>query len=1057
LGLNKQFSEDKLIEQTAIEIFQSLGFEFLNCFEEKRGRDFDLGRETRSEVIIISRLKKSLKKLNVSLSEQDVENVIEVILKDRSLLNPVSANEDIYNILKDGINIKLKKEDGKESIERVKVIDFENPENNDFLLVSQLWIQGELYLRRPDLIGFINGIPLIFIELKAVHRNLKHAFDDNLTDYKDAIPHIFWYTAFVILSNGSESKIGTFISPWEHFNEWKKISSEEEEGVVSLETIIRGTCEKRRFLDILENFIFYFDTGGAPIKILAKYHQYFGVNNAIESYKDRETNKGKLGIFWHTQGAGKSYSMIFFVRKILRKYRGSPTFVIITDRIELDNQIYKNFLNSGTITEVEIHAKNGKHLKRLLKENHRTIFTLLQKFSKKKFETYPLLSERSDIIILADEAHRTQYDRLAVNMRAALPNAAFIAFTGTPLMVGEEKTKEEFGDYVSIYNFNESIEDGATLPIFYENRLPEVQIINPEFDNEMEKIIENADLDLRQDELLQRKLGDQYHIITRDDRLEKVAEDIVDHFINRGYLGKGMVVSIDKPTTVKIYDKVQKYWNEKHKELKQELLKATEEIDREDIKSKIDFMESTDMAVVVSSEQNEMKRFRKLGLDILTHRRRMKQEGLSEKFKNPEDPFRLVFLCAMWLTGFDALSLSTLYLDKPMKNHSLMQAIARVNRVFKEKSNGLIVDYFGVFRNLKQALAIYTKDIRKKDIERKSPAISKDKQIEKLEEEIKKISELCNEKGIDIENILKSDKLHIIEGIKRAVDIFVANDNLKNEYIIQATIVQHLFKAILPDKRAKDYSKIVSFFIVVKTKIYSLDPEVDISEILDEIYRLLDRSIAAEGFIINVLTDEDFQHLVDLKNLDLDELRKKFKLGKKHMQIERLRNLLKQRLEQMIKTNPSRKKFAEIYRELVDKYNEGILSVEDFFEELMGFIRQLDEEEERAIIENLTEEELAIYDLLLKDGLADEEKEMVRQASKDLLHVLKKEKLVLDWRKKQQTKAAVRNIIEIALDKDLPPSYDEKVYDEKCDLVYYHIYENYYGVGQSVYTMTSKA
>jgi len=1052
LGFNKQFSEDKLIEQTAIEIFQSLGFEYLNCFKEKLGRDGDLGRKTRSEVVLTSRLKNSLKKLNPSLSEEEIENAIEIILKDRSLLNPVDANEELCNIVKDGINIRVKKNDGTETIERVKVIDFKNLGNNDFLLVSQLWIQGELYLRRPDLIGFINGIPLIFVELKAIHRNLKHGFDDNLTDYKDTISHIFWYTGFIIISNGSESKIGTFNSPWEHFNEWKKINSEQEEGIISLETIIRGTCEKRRFLDILENFIFYLDTGGAPKKVLAKYHQYFGVNNAIEAYKDREKNKGKLGIFWHTQGAGKSFSMIFFIRKILRKFYGNPTFLIITDRKELDKQIYENFSHSGTITEVQIHAEDSKHLKQLLRENHRTVFTLIQKFKTESGAPYPKLSDRQDIIIIADEAHRTQYDTLARNMRSALPNAAFIAFTGTPLLVGEEKTKDEFGDYVSIYNFNQSIEDGATLPIFYENRLPEVQIVNPEFDDELDQIVENAMLDPRQEKLLERKLGDQYHIVTRDDRLEKVAEDIVDHYINRGYLGKAMVVCIDKPTTVKMFDKVKIYWEKDLKQLKSDLKTASDQIEIDEIQSKMDFMESTDMGVVVSSEQNEIQKFNNLGLDILTHRKRMNDEDLSKKFKDTDDPFRLVFVCAMWLTGFDAHGLSTLYLDKPLRNHSLMQAIARVNRVFKDKPNGLIVDYYGVFRNLKDALAVYTIDIRNEDIPRKGPAISKDKQIEDLEKEIAKLTKICKDKGIEIDVILKAEKLHLIKHIADAVDIFVSDDKTKREYLVQATIIQHLYRAILPDKRSNKYSKIVSLFIVFKIRIYSLDPAVDISKVMDEISKLLDKSIAAEGFIIKALTGDDIQHLVDLKDIDLEELRKKFQLGKKHMEIEKLRNMLKLKLERMIKINPNRKKYAEIYRDLVDRYNEGILSVEDFFEELLAFIKKLDEEEKRAIAENLTDEELALYDLLLKDGLTDEEKEKVKKASKSLLNILKREKLVLDWRKKQQTNAAVRNTIEVVLDDQLPPSYDEKDYYEKCELVYLHISEYYYGAGQSVYT-----
>jgi len=550
------FNELELIEQPAIELFQSLSYDYLDCYHETFGKTGTLGRETPSDVVLIQRLKQALIALNPSVSSEAIDLAIEELTRDRSVLNPANANREVYKMLRDGVKVPIKKEDGSEEIETIKVIDFKYPDINDFFLASQFWITGEMYKRRADLVGFINGLPLIFIELKAVHKKLENAFKNNLTDYKDTIPQIFWYNAFVILSNGAESRIGTITADYEHFNAWKKINSEGEEGIVSIETIIKGTCEKRRLLDILENFILYQDTGGALNKIIAKYHQYLGVNNVIESFRSIKENQGRLGVFWHTQGSGKSFSMIFFSQKILRKFEGNYTFLIVTDRKELDEQIYRNFLNVGAVTEQEVHAESGDHLRQLLTENHRNVFTLIHKFG----EIRESVSDRSDIIVITDEAHRTQYDILALNMRTALPKAAFIAFTGTPLMVGEELTKKTFGDYISIYNFKQSVDDKATVPLYYENRIPEVQLKNEDLNEDLENIIEESMLDDRQEEKLQREFAREYHIITRDDRLEKIAEDIVAHFVSRGYQGKAMVVSVDKPTAVKMYDKVQKYW-----------------------------------------------------------------------------------------------------------------------------------------------------------------------------------------------------------------------------------------------------------------------------------------------------------------------------------------------------------------------------------------------------------------------------------------------------------------------------------------------------------------
>src|SRR3984893_1760973 len=422
-----------------------------------------------------------------------------------------------------------------------------------------------------------------------------------------------------------------------------------------------------------------------------------------------KANQGKLGVFWHTQGSGKSYSMVFFSQKVLRIVHGNWTFLIVTDREDLDGQIYRNFAATGAVVEPEerVRAQSAEHLKQLLNaEDHRYIFTLIQKFRTDDGEKYPKLSDRSDIVVITDEALRSQYDVFALNMRNALPNAAFIGFTGTPLIAGEELTKEVFGDYISIYNFKQSIDDGNTVLLYYENRIPELQLTNENLANDIDTIIDKAELDEDQEAKVEREFAREYHLITREERLDKIAEDIVAHYTGRGVLAKAMVISIDKATAVRMYDRVQKYWKSTLARLEKEIVKA-DPADRPELEERLRFFQSTDMAVVVTASQNEIEEFKKKGLDIAKHRKRMVKEDLETKFKNPDDPLRIVFVCAMWITGFDVPSCSTMYLDKPMKNHTLMQTIARANRIWKDKQNALIVDYVGIFRNLQKALAIY--------------------------------------------------------------------------------------------------------------------------------------------------------------------------------------------------------------------------------------------------------------------------------------------------------------------------------------------------------------
>jgi type I restriction enzyme R subunit len=759
--MTNSYSEDILIEQPTIALFETLKWETVNCYNERFGSTLTptlsqgekgnvcLGRATSTEVVLSPRLLKALQTLNSQLPPDSLALAIDELTRDRNLMTPVQANRELHLLLKNGVKVTFENARGERVTETVQVIDWQHPENNDFLLTSQLWVTGEMYKRRCDLVGFVNGLPLVFIELKASHKKLENAFRDNLRDYKETIPQLLWYNALIILSNGSQSRIGSLTANWEHFADWKKINDEGEEGVVSLETMLRGTCDKRRLLDLVENFVLFADTQGGTQKLLAKNHQFLGVNSAVAAVGNIRENQGRLGVFWHTQGSGKSYSMVFFAQKVLRSLPGNWTFLIVTDRQELDGQIYKNFAGCGVVTEEEkrIHARSGEHLRELLQEDHRYVFTLIQKFRTDKGEAYPLLSDRSDIIVITDEAHRSQYDIFALNMRNALPNAAFIGFTGTPLMAGEELTRKVFGDYVSIYNFRQSVDDGATVPLFYENRIPELQLTNENLNEEMEALLEEAELDEAQERRLEREFAREYHLITRDERLERVAQDVVSHFLGRGQMGKGMFIAIDKLTAVRMFEKVRAYWKREILHLQDELAVAGEE-QREQVKARLDWMERADMAVVVSQSQNELELFREKGIDFKPHRLRMVREDLEKKFKNPDDPFCMVFVCAMWITGFDVPSCNTIYLDKPMKNHTLMQTIARANRVFRDKVNGLIVDYVGVFRNLQKALAVYGTGSGGGAGEGECPVQAKAFLVARLREKISETGEFCRLRGI---------------------------------------------------------------------------------------------------------------------------------------------------------------------------------------------------------------------------------------------------------------------------------------------------------------------
>ena len=528
------------------------------------------GRSCVEECILPRVFSKALRRINPHIDTKILDDIVREYRKDYTGTDMVDTNYKLYNQIRNGIRVKTRVQN-REDFDIVQLIDFEHPENNDFHCVNQMWIKGHFRYRRPDVLLFVNGLPVVFIELKNSTVKVEESYNNNLVSYRKDIPNIFAFNQICVLSNGLQTKIGAWNAGYEFFFEWLRVDDEKEKinreqiaaHGLSIINLIDGLFRKERLLDYIENFIFF---DNKRIKIIAKNHQYLGVNNLMKNVENREELKGKLGVFWHTQGSGKSYSMVMFVRKVKRKIHGNFTFLVVTDREDLDTQIHKTFVRSEVIGDKEeCQPKNAAQLRDFLTSNKPMVFTLIHKFQYDKTKKYPILSERDDIFVLVDEAHRTQYKQLAENMHTGLPNANYIAFTGTPLLGSKRLTNQWFGNYVSEYNFAQAIEDGSTVPLFYSRRVPEVGLTNDWLDTDIDQIVEDENLNDREKELLENSSSRILEVIKRDERLDKIAQDIAHHFPSRGFLGKGMVVSVDKYTTVKMYDKVQKYWAEEKK------------------------------------------------------------------------------------------------------------------------------------------------------------------------------------------------------------------------------------------------------------------------------------------------------------------------------------------------------------------------------------------------------------------------------------------------------------------------------------------------------------
>ena len=1051
-------SEDDIERAILGKLKTEFGYEILDCNTVDRDDLNDgSGRTDKRDVIFIDRLHDSLERLNPDIPAHAIEIALERLTDKRRAMSQVSANREIDDLIRNGVSVTFTDDDEIVQNEIIRVIDFDYPGRNRFLAVTQLWIKGERHYRRPDILLYINGIPLVFIELKNSNVALRNAYEDNLTNYKAEIPQLFLTNAFCLLSNAIETKVGSMTASWEHFFAWLRITDEKEKidrkaiqrDGTSVELAIAGLCEPRRLLDYVENYVIYYKE---QAKIIAQNHQFIGVNNAFDSFRNREAKDGKLGVFWHTQGSGKSFSMIFLVRKIFRKLAGNFTFVVVTDRDDLDGQIYRNFLHTSTVTKAEAaQPKNSSQLRDFLGQNKRLVFTLIHKFRYDAGLTYPELSDRDDIIVMVDEAHRTQYKSLAENMRKGLPNANFIAFTGTPLLGKERKTNAWFGDYISEYNFQQSMDDGATVPLFYNKRVPEMANQNDDLSEEFYELLEEADLDEQGQIKLERKFAKEIEIIKRDDRLEAIAADIAYHFPRRGYLGKGIVVSLDKFTAVRMCDKVQRHWKAEIKRLKGEINKSDSEIIKARLSKIVNYMRSVEMAVVISEDNGEEEKFQNHGLDIKPYRQRIDAldangHDIEYNFKDADHPLQLVFVCAMWLTGFDAPTVSTLYLDKPMKDHTLMQTIARANRVTSHtidgisKRNGEIVDYYNVFRNLKIALKDYA--LGEND---ESPVIDKSELFEQLKESVDHGFSFCLENGVDLESVLDDkDTFKNIKSFKSFADTILGSEELRKSFNVYENTITSLYEAAKPEILGGTVVRTVAAFQYLRGIIDSIIEQQDIDTISRKISELLDESVVVEDAdeFKRSATEPVFQikqkgRTWDLSTVDFDKLKEEFKEKEyKNLEIADIKGFLERKIEQMLSENVTRRDFAEKLQEIINRYNTGGSSTENYYQELVDHTEMLSVEATRAVREGLTDDELEIFDLLKKSKLTKTEEQRVKLAAKALLRRLKSEPppvLIQNWHMDVRSTKRVRRVVEEILDKELPESYDTALFREKCD------------------------
>jgi type I restriction enzyme R subunit len=1060
------FTEDSLVQQTTAEYLeQQLGWESIYAYNtETFGLESTLGRGSDREVVLTRYLRRKLVDLNPGLPDSAYDDAVRQITAITAMQTLLATNREKHGLIKDGVQVTFRNHKGERIHQRLRAMDFDQPENNHFLCVRELWVRGDLYRRRADIVGFVNGLPLLFMELKNVNKDIRLAYEQNFKDYQDTIPHLFHHNAMVVLANGMDAKLGSVTSQFEHFHEWKRLA-EEAPGVVAMETLLKGVCAKSNFIDLVENFIVFDDSAGKSRKILARNHQFLGVNRAIEAVRDRAARQGKLGVFWHTQGAGKSYSMVFFTRKVHRKLGGNFTFLILTDREDLDTQIYQTFAGCGLVDHdrAPCRANSGEHLGRLLGEHKTYIFSLIQKFNREVALGEEGYIPRDDIIVLTDEAHRSQYGMLALNLRNALPNASYMGFTGTPLFKEDEITRRIFGDYISTYDFQRAVEDKATVPLYYDARGDQLGVamgdLNERIAAKLEEL-EIKDMDVAQ--RLEQELKRDYHLITASKRLDQVARDLVQHYSTAWETGKAMLVCIDKITCVRMYHLLGKYWDERIAALGTELEQIADETEAVYRRRQLEWMRETRMAVVISEEQGEVEKFKQWDLDIKFHRQILK-EGmdspstvgerqrltLDEAFKEETHPFRIAIVCAMWLTGFDVPSLSTLYLDKPLKAHTLMQAIARANRIHKGKNNGLIVDYCGILKNLRQALATFAgRADNAQGGEGGEQMLAKPaaELLADLIESLTLVRSFLRQRGTSLEGIITKIGFERNAAILAAKEAANENDESRKRFEVMCREVFKKFKSCLNVKDVNSHRGEYEAVSIVYQSLQQDREKADTTDIIRQLHSIVDKAIEVQP---NRIAEASAPY--DISQVDFERLKKEFEHSPaQRTTVQNLKQNIERRLQRLLEKNSLRTDFQCHYEEIVAEYNreKDQVTIEKTFEALLKFMQELGKEESRAISEGLDEEALALFDLLSKPDLSATDRQRIKQVAVDLLKTLKAEKLKIDhWREKEAARDAVHLTIYDFLWSEatgLPvENYTETEVRIRAEEVFRHVYRAY--------------
>jgi type I restriction enzyme R subunit len=1090
----KDYSEDLLIQAPTVELLESqLGWQSVFAQDDEGfGPDSLLGRSNDTEAVLTREVLAALQRLNPSLPPEAYHQALAQLLQDDIAKSRIALNEEKYQLLRNGVPVKYRDAAGCLVDKRLRLIDFAHPGNNRYLAVREMWVRGRLWLRRPDVIGFVNGLPLVFIELKRFEAHIDSAYKNNYSDYLDTIPHLFYWNQLVVISNGHDAQYGSITSSREHFYRWKRLDEDDPEPGKDqplLPVLLKGMLDKTRLLDIVENFILFDASEGTTHKIVARNHQYLGVNRVIERLTSddpatkAEVSAGQLGVFWHTQGSGKSYSMVFLTEKIHRKISSRYTFVVITDRTELDDQIASTYTNAGRANSKTDQAASGDALRKMLRDqNRRYVFGLIQKYRERVIEPY---SERDDIIVISDEAHRTQYGRLALNMRKGLPRAKFLGFTGTPLIDPGEKqlTREVFGGYVSIYDFQRAVADGATLPLFYENRGEKLKIVDPKVSERIAEHIEAArqaaTLDDpwsdEKEEKLYRELARDYPILTSPTRLEKVAQDFADHFHQRWKVvdtggGKAMMVCLDKITCVKMHDLIVAKWREKTIQLETSV--AAEEAQfttkgkalpklLQQRRAQVEWMKATECCVVVSQEQGEVaefakwRNFRDEPLDIAPHREKMVKRKLEKEFKQAEHPFRIAIVCAMWLTGFDVKCLATLYLDKPMQGHTLMQAIARVNRVTGGKKHGLIIDYNGMLKSLRKALATFAQGDRAgtgKGEGEQNTVRDDAEALAEYAQSLKAASDYLLNFGFNPDALIAAKGFDKQQQILAAVNLLCESDERRKTYQVIVEDMQARHRGLFPHPGLFDFDAEESAVNAIYNKLQDARETPDVSTLLQDLYEVVDTALTTDGKPAPAAANQNVARY-ELSNIDFSRLRAEFEKSPfKNLITLNLKEKIEERLAMMVARNPARVDLYERYQEIVQAYNKDkdAAEIQKVMDDLFAFNDNLNEEEKRYLREGLdNEDQLAVFDLLQKDTLTKGERDAIKKVAKDLLSKLSDQRFALD---RLHTMATVQAQMKAEIIKHLFAHLPSRAYgaDEinlKAGAVFAHIYTT--GLGGS--------